>query len=501
MGQVPLPYSENWSEVVAVGGGDDLAASANTLPVVVPAALPAWASAASAPLRRTSYSPLMEDDLVSTDDDDDDDHDEIDEDEGGGGDAENYVGYENESDIEGTDNCILRSKSRTQHGRSHGNRLKMLGHNRRERPAKPQWVSISDLNLLVNEVSSILDVMEDVVDIQRARRLDKLKPPSWYRQYWFVSALVAPSVAYLAYKLAIKRDGWLLLKHASEKILNFFQEHVVRPCFAIYHELTKGTESISDRAARDTAIVTLKQMILSWLDETFPEMSESHKWDVADKMDISLIEAMKERNMKTIYELNSVIRMSFIEAQFIKKEMMNALVALDDMQASTNFNMNLAAITPFVLLMWTTKRVFSYLFYTTFKWGKSREETYGSVFRCLTEMERLLIMRNNPPAPPSRHGAEHLDISSCGTAPAGDSVLDSDDLGMLMLHIHEIRTILWDERRRFSNNVLRSLSEDLAELSGERGAVSVRQQQLIVERMNRSYTFMKPTSSSPYSTG
>jgi len=62
---------------------------------------------------------------------------------------------------------------------------------------------------------------------------------------------------------------------------------------------------------------------------------------------------------------------------------------------------------------------------------------------------------------------------------------------MLMLHIHELRTILWQERRRFSPTALRSVSEDLAELTGERGAVSVRQQLLIVERMNRAYSFLK----------
>ena len=50
-----------------------------------------------------------------------------------------------------------------------------------------------------------------------------------------------------------------------------------------------------------------------------------------------------------------------------------------------------------------------------------------------------------------------------------DSVLIADDLGMLMLHIHELRTILWTDRRRFSSDVLRSVAEDLAELAGERG--------------------------------
>ncbi|KAG7367549.1 ATP synthase regulation protein NCA2 [Nitzschia inconspicua] len=338
---------------------------------------------------------------------------------------------------------------------------------------------ISDLPLLVEEVSALLDVMEEVMDIQRARRLEKLKPPSWWRQNWFLTSVCAPVACYVLYSISMKEDGMDLVKFVSQKVADFFQEHVVRPCYAIYHELTKGTEYFSDRAARDTAISTLKKMIRSWLDETYPDMLEKDKDELSEAMDISLIEITKERSMKTIYELNSVLRMSFIEAQFIKKEMMNALVALDEMQASTNFNMNLAAITPFVILVWSAKKVSSFVFYTTFKWGKSRAETYASFLHILTEIERLLIMRLNPP----------------NTSPSCTCILDSDDLGMLMLHLHELRTIMWNERRRFSLDVLRSVSEDLAELSGERGAVSVQQQLYIVERMSRTYAFLKNAGS------
>jgi ATP synthase regulation protein NCA2 len=322
-------------------------------------------------------------------------------------------------------------------------------------------------------------VMEDIMSIQRARRLEKLKPPPWWRQNWFLTTVCAPLACYVCYNISSRGNGLAVVQFMFTKVADFFQEHVVRPCLAIYHELTKGTEYFSDRAARETAIETLKKMIRSWLDETYPDMLERDKETLSEAMDMSLIEITKERSMKTIYELNSVLRMSFIEAQFIKKEMMNALVALDEMQASTNFNMNLAAITPFVLLVWTVKKVSSFVFYTTFKWGKSRAETYASFLHILTEIERLLIMRFNPP----------------NSSPTSTGILDSDDLGMLMLHLHELRTLLWTERRRFSLSVLRSVSEDLAELSGERGAVSVQQQLHIVERMSRTYAFLKNAGS------
>ena len=60
-------------------------------------------------------------------------------------------------------------------------------------------------------------------------------------------------------------------------------------------------------------------MIRSWLDETHPDMPVKERKRMAKAMDISLIEAEKEESMKTIYNINSVIRMSFIEAQFLKK--------------------------------------------------------------------------------------------------------------------------------------------------------------------------------------
>jgi hypothetical protein len=260
----------------------------------------------------------------------------------------------------------------------------------------------------------------------------------------------------------------------------------------MYDEFTKGTVDISDRQARDVAIKNLQKMIRSWLDETHPDMPIKQRKRMAKAMDISLIEAEKEESMKTIYNINSVIRMSFIEAQFLKKEMMNALLAMDEMRASTNFNMNMAAVTPFVLAMWAVQKTCKFVFYAILKMGKSREETYGSFFHLLTEIERLLVMRDNPPSlSPNRHdthshGVPHAVVLS-------DCILNPDDLGMLMLHIHELRTVLWQDRTRFSANIIRGVAEDLAELAGERGAVSVQQQLQIVSRMCRTYPFLRST--------
>ena len=108
-----------------------------------------------------------------------------------------------------------------------------------------------------------------------------------------------------------------------------------------------------------------------------PKMPLEEKIRLSNEMDISLIEQSKEEAIKHIYEINSVVRMSLIEMQFIKKvnllflaihalfatcflifqvylfllhkmqkELMNALVSMDELMGSNEINMQIAAMTP-----------------------------------------------------------------------------------------------------------------------------------------------------------
>lgn len=149
--------------------------------------------------------------------------------------------------------------------------------------------------------------------------------------------------------------------------------------------------------------------------------------------------------------------------------MMNALEAMDEMMSANDINMNIAAITPVVLLAYFQARIFRFLFYALLKLGKSREETYSSFRDTLLEIERLLVMRDNPPPPTLKASGQVVSPLEYEKS----SVLGSDDLGMLMLLIHELRTTIFRDSRRFSLEVIRSLTEDLAELAGERGTLVV----------------------------
>mmetsp|Transcript_20932 Transcript_20932/g.45461 ORF Transcript_20932/g.45461 Transcript_20932/m.45461 type:complete len:1050 (-) Transcript_20932:302-3451(-) len=349
--------------------------------------------------------------------------------------------------------------------------------NTKDSSTKPQ-VMITDVPLMTEEVEELLYVMEQIMEIQRQRRLDRFRAPSWLRRNWYIIATSAPLAIWLI------RNGRLryLVNSMVRSVKFFFEERIQGPMLAIFEEIWTGRASFSDKKARTETMEVLRKMIKSFLDETYPSMAEEARQKMADAMDVSLVERKKEESMKTFFEISNVVRMSFIEMQWLKKEMMNALDAMDEVMSANDINMNIAAITPVAMIVYGLSRITKYFMYGLFRVGRSREETYAQFRATLMDIERLLVMRDNPP---------DARTMTCAATPA---VLGSDDLGMLMLLIHECRTILWRDRRRFAPNLLRGVQEDLAELAGERGAVNVKQQLLIIARMARSYPFLKVIS-------
>ena len=120
------------------------------------------------------------------------------------------------------------------------------------------------------------------------------------------------------------------------------------------------------------------------------------------------------------------------------------------------------------------------MFYAFFQVGKSKEDIYKSFRQTVLDIKRLLVMRDNPPSPPDslEWGSSRINTAAPESAKSqnGQRTLSAEDLGMILLHTHECRNILWQSRRRFDFDVLRNVGEDLAELAGERGPVSVSQQ-------------------------
>jgi hypothetical protein len=63
--------------------------------------------------------------------------------------------------------------------------------------------------------------------------------------------------------------------------------------------------------------------------------------------------------------------------------------------------------------------------------------------------------------------------------------------GKLVLLVHQVRRLIGRHERRFRQDELINVREDLYEMIGDRGIVSVAQQLNIVQRILRSYEFLQ----------
>ena len=96
-----------------------------------------------------------------------------------------------------------------------------------------QRVTITDISLMTAEVSALLDIMEDVMEIQRFRRLEQLRAPSWLRSNWYIVAAVTPTSLFLVRRLLAKGYGKEFIKLLVERVGTFFKERVVDPVVAM----------------------------------------------------------------------------------------------------------------------------------------------------------------------------------------------------------------------------------------------------------------------------
>jgi hypothetical protein len=77
------------------------------------------------------------------------------------------------------------------------------------------------------------------------------------------------------------------------------------------------------------------------------------------------------------------------------------------------------------------------------------------------------------------------------TSSGTPQLLNTTDKGALLLLVYRFRAILWRFHRRFSQHDLMELKEDLSELVGERGYLTIGQQLNILMRMRASYSFLR----------
>ena len=90
-------------------------------------------------------------------------------------------------------------------------------------------LKVSDLNLMLMEVSELLNVMEDIMLMQRQRRLERMQAPGWLRRNWYVVSTIGPLALWLAYKGHTKS----IVSNAFAHIRQLIKDRLTDPFMAM----------------------------------------------------------------------------------------------------------------------------------------------------------------------------------------------------------------------------------------------------------------------------
>ena len=100
-----------------------------------------------------------------------------------------------------------------------------------EEPRKE--LTVSNLPLLAAEVEALLDVLEEIMAMQRRRRLDHLRSPYWFRRHWYVVATSVPALGSFFLWMARQGRGKRLVRSFLHGVSSFLKERLRDPVISM----------------------------------------------------------------------------------------------------------------------------------------------------------------------------------------------------------------------------------------------------------------------------
>jgi len=171
-----------------------------------------------------------------------------------------------------------------------------------------------------------------------------------------------------------------------------------------------------------------------------------------------------------------IARLVLIQLQFVKKELLVAMQAIDELFNANQVNLQLLAVTPAVLSVALVQILLRTTLTTIRSTTKGRfVESTWAVHKELRSGMRAL--------------EKLLSLSSAYNSVTGD--LTPSERGQMMSVLYRLQNSLVLHSSRFDDVSLRLLQEDLREIASSR--LSIAQQLALVDRVLRSYPFFQPT--------
>ncbi len=265
-----------------------------------------------------------------------------------------------------------------------------------------------------------------------------------------------------------------------KNVMDFVNRRITTPALSIVEDVIFNRRvSLTDKEALKDAKRSLQAMLNDFLTQHRPKLTETERKNFVSKMDMTPISQEYELELRRpIQNLLSgrIARLVLIQLQFVKKELLVAMQAIDELFNANQVNLQLLAVTPAILSVFLLHSFSKTLLAAVKSSSRGRFiESSTSVQRDLRlgirECERLFSMSS---------GFRH-----------GNGELTAEEMGKLFSILFRLHHILVLNSSHFDDLSLSHLQEDMRDIA--KYGLTVNQRLAMIERVTRSYPFLQAT--------
>ena len=272
------------------------------------------------------------------------------------------------------------------------------------------------------------------------------------------------------------RNLSVTVRAATTNIRNFLDRRLLGPTYSIINDvLLNRRVSLTDKDALMDSKRSLTVMIDDFLRDQKPKLTERERKLLASRMDMTPLSLEYERELnRPIQNLLSgrIARLVLIQLQFVKKELLVAMQAIDDLFNANQVNLQLLAVTPVIMVIISLNTLSRAAFKIVRTTSKGR----------LIESSKIISSN-------LREGVRNLEritIISAGVTQKG--MMTDIEFGEFISVLYNIQDLLVINKSNFDSQTLRQLQEDLRDLTMP--SLNIQQRLRMIECLSRRYVFL-----------
>jgi len=183
-----------------------------------------------------------------------------------------------------------------------------------------------------------------------------------------------------------------------------------------------------------------------------------------------------------------IARLVLIQLQFVKKELLVAMQAIDELFNANQVNLQLLAVTPAILAIFATQ-IFGRTVISAIKSssrGKALDTTaavHRDLRSSMRELERALTLS------PAYHSSSEY-IATNFTVDFSNETFGIEERGHLLSILFRVQWLLAVSSSNFESVHLKRLQEDLRDIAT--WSLSIQQRLCIIDRIYKAYPIMQP---------